>query len=151
MCGWIQFQKNVHAQPVPRIPSNTTTTPTKKYPPPKKQVDWLAQQPGVHQLFHPKLTQRKIYDAYRRPNGGYGGLFSLSLKEGLSPTAFYDALDVYKGPSLGTNYTLACPYTLLVGFAWARGWVCFWVREEGSVIVLSRHIYNTIPNHQTHA
>ena len=36
------------------------------------------------------------------------------LQEGRSPTAFYDALDVYKGPSLGTNYTLACPYTLLV-------------------------------------
>jgi hypothetical protein len=77
-------------------------------------VDWLAQQPGVRQVFYPKLTQPGIYDAYKRPEGGYGGLFSVSLDEGLSPMAFYDALDVYKGPSLGTNYTLACPYTLLV-------------------------------------
>lgn len=78
------------------------------------QVDWLAAQPGVRAVFYPRLTQRPIYDAYKRPEGGYGGLFSVSLEEGLSPTAFYDALDVYKGPSLGTNYTLACPYTLLV-------------------------------------
>jgi cystathionine gamma-synthase len=65
-------------------------------------------------VFYPRLTQRAIYDAYKRQGGGYGGLFSVSLNDGLSPTAFYDALDVYKGPSLGTNYTLACPYTLLV-------------------------------------
>lgn len=93
--------------------------PQKKYLKPHThthtQVDWLTAQPGVRQVFYPRLTQRAVYDAYKRPEGGYGGLFSVSLAEGLSPTAFYDALDVYKGPSLGTNYTLACPYTLLVG------------------------------------
>ena len=26
---------------------------------------------------------------------------------------FYDNLAIYKGPSLGTNFTLACPYTIL--------------------------------------
>ena len=29
---------------------------------------------------------------------------------------FYDALDVAKGPSLGTNFTLVCPYTLLAHY-----------------------------------
>jgi cystathionine gamma-synthase len=29
---------------------------------------------------------------------------------------FYDALRVSKGPSLGTNFTLACPYTLLAHY-----------------------------------
>ena len=29
---------------------------------------------------------------------------------------FYDNLRVCKGPSLGTNYTLACPYTQLAHF-----------------------------------
>jgi cystathionine gamma-synthase len=30
--------------------------------------------------------------------------------------AFFDALDTHKGPSLGTNFTLACPYTLLAHY-----------------------------------
>ena len=47
-------------------------------------MDWLAGQRGVQQLFYPKLTQRAMYDAYRRPGGGYGGLFSLSLQVGWS-------------------------------------------------------------------
>ena len=30
--------------------------------------------------------------------------------------AFYDALPCAKGPSLGTNFTLACPYTILAHY-----------------------------------
>ena len=29
---------------------------------------------------------------------------------------FYDYLHISKGPSLGTNFTLVCPYTLLAHF-----------------------------------
>jgi cystathionine gamma-synthase len=29
---------------------------------------------------------------------------------------FYDALDVAKGPGFGTNFTLACPYTILAHY-----------------------------------
>lgn len=47
---------------------------------------------------------------------GYGGLFSIVFADGVSAASFYDALDVQKGPSLGTNFTLCCPYTLLVRF-----------------------------------
>jgi cystathionine gamma-synthase len=38
---------------------------------------------------------------------------------------FYDTLDVYKGPSLGTNFTLACPYTLIAHYTeldWAESY-----------------------------
>ena len=37
--------------------------------------------------------------------------------------AFFDALEVQKGPSLGTNFTLACPYTVLAHYMvpWAEG------------------------------
>ena len=31
--------------------------------------------------------------------------------------AFHDALDVAKGPSLGTNFTLCCAYTLLAHYS----------------------------------
>ena len=36
---------------------------------------------------------------------------------------FYDALRINKGPSLGTNYTLCCPYTILAHYTeldWAE-------------------------------
>ena len=41
-------------------------------------------------------------------------MFSMVLKdcERTSPR-FFDALRMAKGPSLGTNYSLCCPYTLL--------------------------------------
>jgi len=67
---------------------------------------------------HPLLVSYQIYKSFLRdgvPGVGYGGLLSVVLDEQLlSPVTFYDSLDVYKGPSLGTNFTLVCPYTLLV-------------------------------------
>ena len=36
---------------------------------------------------------------------------------------FYDLLPISKGPSLGTNFTLACPYTILAHYFeldWAK-------------------------------
>lgn len=48
---------------------------------------------------------------------GFGCLVSFDLKEDLvNVEAFYDALAVNKGPSLGTNFTLASPYTLLAHY-----------------------------------
>ena len=52
-----------------------------------------------------------------RENAGYGGLFSLNLKDAdRRAPAMFDALRVSKGPSLGTNFTLACPFTLLAHY-----------------------------------
>eukprot|EP00601_Ochromonadales_sp_CCMP2298_P014759 CAMPEP_0173237318 /NCGR_PEP_ID=MMETSP1142-20121109/11981_1 /TAXON_ID=483371 /ORGANISM="non described non described, Strain CCMP2298" /LENGTH=110 /DNA_ID=CAMNT_0014167989 /DNA_START=57 /DNA_END=385 /DNA_ORIENTATION=+ len=48
---------------------------------------------------------------------GRGCLLSLVLHPSLSAQAFFDALDTHKGPSLGTNFTLACPYTLLAHYS----------------------------------
>jgi cystathionine gamma-synthase len=47
---------------------------------------------------------------------GFGGLFSLLLQSEYCTTAFFDNLAVAKGPSLGTSFTLACPYTLLAHY-----------------------------------
>nr|CCA15948.1 unnamed protein product [Albugo laibachii Nc14] len=56
----------------------------------------------------------------------FGSLISVQLKEegdgrdpdGMHSNAhiFYDALEIAKGPSLGTNFTLSCPYTLLAHY-----------------------------------
>jgi hypothetical protein len=49
--------------------------------------------------------------------GGYGFLVSIRFKTPAAAMAFYDALDVAKGPSPGTNFTLCCAYTLLAHYA----------------------------------
>jgi len=80
-------------------------------------VDHLRDHPAVERLWYPKFENRENYDAVRRPDGGYGGLFSLLLKDAeRTSIPFYDALRISKGPSLGTNFSLACPYTLLAHY-----------------------------------
>lgn len=53
---------------------------------------------------------------HKLPSGGYGGLLSIVLKPEYSHEAFYDNLACAKGPSLGTNFTLCSPYTILAHF-----------------------------------
>src|SRR5690606_41676148 len=62
------------------------------------------------------LPERTAYDPPRRPGGGYGILLSFVLKALPAAPAFCDRLQVSKGPSLGTDLTLACPYTLLAHY-----------------------------------
>lgn len=79
--------------------------------------DWLKAHPAVASVNYPKYVDSEAYNAIRRRGGGYGGLFSMVLKNPEATTArFHDALRVTKGPSLGTNYTLVCPYTLLAHY-----------------------------------
>ncbi|NUM52141.1 MAG: PLP-dependent transferase [Candidatus Hydrogenedentes bacterium] len=79
--------------------------------------DVLRTHPKVQHVYFPKFETPDFYKLACHTNAGYGGMFSLVLK-GAAANAprFYDALRVSKGPSLGTNYTLACPYTLLAHF-----------------------------------
>jgi cystathionine gamma-synthase len=61
----------------------------------------------VKSLYYPKYSPtRPLYDKFRNPNGGYGGLFSVTFHSTAAAVAFFDALSVMKGPSLGTNFTL---------------------------------------------
>ncbi len=80
-------------------------------------VHHLESHPQVTGLYHPSLRSPEAYARLRRPGRGDGGLFSMILKDGpLRAPRFYDALAVNKGPSLGTDYTLCCPYTLLAHY-----------------------------------
>ncbi|MBM3289137.1 MAG: PLP-dependent transferase, partial [Candidatus Hydrogenedentes bacterium] len=79
--------------------------------------DHLRAHPKVQRVHFPKYETPELYRKACRPGAGYGGMFSLVLKDAANAAPkFYDALRVSKGPSLGTNYTLACPYTLLAHF-----------------------------------
>jgi len=80
-------------------------------------ADYLRLHPRVEKVWHAREQGGLGYEFIRRAEGGYGCLFSFLLKdaETTSPR-FYDALQVCKGPSLGTNFTLVCPYTLLAHY-----------------------------------
>jgi cystathionine gamma-synthase len=73
--------------------------------------------PLVRTVFYPKCNESKAnYEACRLPNGGYGGLLSVVFRHPDQAVAFYDAIATAKGPSLGTNFTLASPYVLLAHY-----------------------------------
>ena len=80
----------------------------------------------LKQLYYPKYSETKAnYDACRNPSGGYGGLLSVTFQRPEQAIAFFDSLEVQKGPSLGTNFTLACPFTILAHYGeleWTSKW-----------------------------
>jgi cystathionine gamma-synthase len=77
----------------------------------------------VKELYYPKYITPELYQEFCTGSPGYGGLFSIVLQTAEQAQQFYDNLEIYKGPSLGTNFTLACPYTLIAHYTeldWAE-------------------------------
>lgn len=109
---------------------------------------WLQQQPGVDAIYYPGVTlgsesDGERFDSLRREGSGplgRGCLLSIVLSSDRNDDSsdsrvskmkdqqtqvFFDALSCWKGPSLGTNFTLSCMYTLLAHYgelAWARSY-----------------------------
>ena len=84
----------------------------------------LRQHPAIESVWYPKWVNSETYEAVRRPTGGWGSLVTFLPKnaEQTSPR-IYDHMAVCKGPSLGTIFTLACPFTLLAHYTeldWAE-------------------------------
>ncbi|KAK0658711.1 putative cystathionine gamma-synthase [Cercophora samala] len=79
-------------------------------------VELLEESPVVKKVFYPSLGDKRGYDDYKRPGAGYGFLLSITFKTEEKAVAFYNGLNVAKGPSLGTNFTLCCAYTLLAHY-----------------------------------
>lgn len=86
-------------------------------------VQRLQKHDLVQNVFYPTNDNvMNLYDPFlnssidkEKPH--YGPLFSIVLHGGLEPArAFYNALTTAKGPSLGTNFTLSCPYALLAHY-----------------------------------
>ena len=77
---------------------------------------------AIKQVFYPKWTSRENYEQCRKrgpdgvPTGGFGGLLSITFHSDVASRAFFDSLPINKGPSLGTNFSLACPYTVIAHF-----------------------------------
>ena len=87
-------------------------------------AEYLEEHPAVAKVWYPKLVSKENYDLVRTKEGGYGGLVSFRLRNEKRASKVYDALAWNKGPSLGTEFSLACPYTLLAHYdeiEWAEG------------------------------
>jgi len=84
----------------------------------------LRRHPAVERVWYPKWEFSEAYEAVRRPDGGWGALITFLPKDGESKSpGIYDRLEVCKGPSLGTVFTIACPFTLLAHYTeleWAE-------------------------------
>jgi cystathionine gamma-synthase len=70
----------------------------------------------VGKVFHSIEDESGLYDHLLRTDGGHGCLMSFVLKDKAKTPRVYDAMEFCKGPSLGTNFTLVCPYTLLAHY-----------------------------------
>lgn len=63
--------------------------------------------PKVEHVHYPMHNAcRSNYEMFRKPNGGYGGLLSVTFSEPDLAKTFFDTIETQKGPSLGTNFTL---------------------------------------------
>jgi cystathionine gamma-synthase len=79
---------------------------------------------AIERVWYPKWEFAQAYEAVRRPEGGWGALITfLPRNAETNSPAIYDRLPFCKGPSLGTVFTLACPFTLLAHYTeleWAE-------------------------------
>lgn len=87
-------------------------------------AEQLRTHPAVARVWYPRWEFNEEYEAVRRAGGGYGSLVTfLPHHEETASPQIYDRLAVCKGPSLGTIFTLACPFTLLAHYTeldWAE-------------------------------
>ncbi len=87
-------------------------------------VNLLQELPAVDKIWYPLLSTPEQYQKVLRDRAGYGGLISFTLKNEKKSSKVFNALELSKGPSLGTEFSLVCPYTLLAHYDeldWAEG------------------------------
>ena len=89
---------------------------------------WIAEKlrahPAVERVWYPQWDFAEVYESVRRPRGGWGSLVTFLPRQAeRTAPVIYDRLAINKGPSLGTVFTLACPFTLLAHYTeleWAE-------------------------------
>ncbi|QPG75555.1 hypothetical protein FOA43_002910 [Brettanomyces nanus] len=77
----------------------------------------FEESPLIDKIFYPFIAKsRKYYDALKKPDGGYGALMSIIFNDPTDAVCFFNSVRLSKGPSLGTNFTLVCPYAILAHY-----------------------------------
>ncbi|MFV1966657.1 MAG: PLP-dependent transferase [Pirellulaceae bacterium] len=79
--------------------------------------DFCRAHPAIEEVYYPQYRTPRMYESFKRPGGGYGGLFSILFRNApQNAPRFYDAVRICKGPNLGTYFSLCCPFTLLAHY-----------------------------------
>ncbi|OQR98915.1 cystathionine gamma-synthase [Thraustotheca clavata] len=78
-------------------------------------ADRLKAHPLVESIYYPKFVNTAMYKRYSIEEGdAFGPLLSFIVRGGYDIAKIvYDTFNFAKGPSLGTNFTLSIPYTIL--------------------------------------
>ncbi len=87
-------------------------------------AEFLQGHKAVSRVWYPAFLDRENYESVQRPGAGFGGLMSFTLKAPEYAPEVYRAMRFSKGPSLGTDYSLLCPYAMLAHYTeteWANG------------------------------
>ncbi|KAL4966036.1 pyridoxal phosphate-dependent transferase [Aspergillus stella-maris] len=95
---------------------------------------FLSTQPCIKKVLYPYHSEtRPLYERYRRQDGpgGYGYVLSIVFAEPEMAIRFYNVLNLRKGPTVGTNFSLALPYAWL-----AHVFDMEWAESQG----IPRHI-----------
>jgi cystathionine gamma-synthase len=84
----------------------------------------LAAHPAIDHVWYPGLNPSPVYDQLRKPQGGYGAVMSFLPHDAAKNTPrIFEHLHLSHGISLGTKYSLVCPYVQLAHYhelAWAK-------------------------------
>ncbi|UNI20183.1 Cystathionine gamma-synthase [Purpureocillium takamizusanense] len=84
----------------------------------RRVVGQLREHPLVDEVLYPwGGPSQERYERFRKPGAGYGFLLSVRFHRPEAAVAFHDALELAKGPSFGTSFTLVCPYTVLAHYS----------------------------------
>lgn len=88
-------------------------------------AEMLAKHAKIARVYYPGLGPDQNYLKVKREQGGFGGIISVDFHQTQHAVEFYDRLQVCKGPSLGTDFTLVCPFVLLAHYhelEWAESY-----------------------------
>ena len=85
---------------------------------------FLAAHPAIDNVWYPGLSPSPVYEQLRKPQGGYGAVVSFLPRHAAQNTPrIFESLRLSHGISLGTTYSLVCPYVQLAHYrelAWAK-------------------------------
>ena len=85
---------------------------------------FLAAHPAIEKVWYPGLHPSPVYEQLRKPQGGYGAVLSFLPHDAAKNTPhIFENLRLSHGISLGTKYSLVCPYVQLAHYhelAWAK-------------------------------
>jgi cystathionine gamma-synthase len=78
---------------------------------------FLAAHPAIEHVWYPGLNPSPVYEQLRKPQGGYGAVLSFLPQDAAKNTPhIFEKLRLSHGISLGTKYSLVCPYVQLAHY-----------------------------------